>query len=103
MAEASNRAGSDPRLGWAELEQARWDAARELFQAALAVEETPEAWEGLSWAAWWLDDRAQVFAAREAAYRLYRTRGDAAGAARMATWLAVNQLDFHGASAVASG
>jgi len=57
----------------------------------------------LSWSAWWLDDAEAVFDARERAYRLYRKRGDAVGAARMATWLAVDHLDFHGALAVASG
>ena len=89
--------------GWSELRQAHWEAARERFQAALEVEETPEALEGLSWAAWWLDDGDAVFAAREGAYRLYERRADAAGAARMATWLAADQLDFHGAWSVASG
>jgi LuxR family maltose regulon positive regulatory protein len=86
--------------GWDELRQGRWEAARVLL---LAAEETPEALEGLSWAAWWLDDAEAVFSAREAAYRLYKTRGDAAGAGRMATWLAADQLDFRGAWAVASG
>ena len=55
-----------------------------------------KAYEGLSWAAWWLDDDDAVFEAHERAYRLYRERGDAAGAARMATWLAADQLDFRG-------
>jgi LuxR family maltose regulon positive regulatory protein len=73
------------------------------FEQAAAAEETPEAFEGLSWAAWWLDRPEVLFDARERAYRLYRKRGDAAGAARMATWLACDQLDFHGAFAVASG
>jgi LuxR family transcriptional regulator, maltose regulon positive regulatory protein len=89
--------------GWGELRAARWEVARELFGAALAVEETPEAFEGLSWAAWWLDDGETVFAARERACRLYGERGDSAGAARMATWLAGDQLDFRGAWSVASG
>ena len=31
--------------------------------------------EGLSWAAWWLDDAEAVFDARERAYRLYRDAG----------------------------
>jgi len=44
------------------------------FADALAREETPEALEGLSWAAWWLDDADAVFDAREQAYRLYRRR-----------------------------
>jgi DNA-binding NarL/FixJ family response regulator len=92
-----------PDAGWAELAAGRWQAARESFEAALAVERTPELLEGLSWAAWWLDDAGCVFEARDGAYRLYRARGDAASAARMATWIAVDHLDFRGAAAVARG
>jgi RNA polymerase sigma factor (sigma-70 family) len=88
---------------WDALRKARWDAARALFEADLAAEETAGALEGLSWAAWWLDDAETVFAARERAYRLYRRQGDPRAAARMATWLAVDQLDFHGARSVAAG
>jgi LuxR family maltose regulon positive regulatory protein len=104
VAQAPRQTPSDRLdLGWAELTEARWDAARACFEDALAAEETPEAHEGLSWAAWWLDDGDVVFASRERAYSLYRRAGDAASAARMATWLACDQLDFHGAWAVASG
>ena len=104
MSEAADDRSADPVVaGWRELRAGRWEAARGRFEAAVAVEETPEALEGLSWAAWWLDDGDAVFAAREGAYRLYRGRADAAGAARMATWLAADQLDFSGAWAVARG
>jgi LuxR family maltose regulon positive regulatory protein len=89
--------------GWTALAQGRWEAARVAFADALADDELPESLEGLSWAAWWLDDADAVFDARGRAYRLYRRRGDAACAARMATWLAADHLDFHGALAVASG
>jgi len=100
----STRSPSDRLdLGWAELTEARWGAARAFFEEALAAEETPEAYEGLSWATWWLDDGEVVFASRERAYSLYRRAGHAASAARMATWLACDQLDFHGAWAVANG
>jgi LuxR family transcriptional regulator, maltose regulon positive regulatory protein len=95
---------ADPLLaGWRELGEARWEEARGLFEGALDGEETPEAWEGLSWAAWWLDDAEAVLGARERAYALYRQAADPNGAARMATWLAVDQLDFRGAHAVAGG
>jgi ATP/maltotriose-dependent transcriptional regulator MalT len=67
------------------------------------VEESPEALERVSWTAWWKDDAAVVFEARASAHRLYKERGDAAGAARMAIWLACDELDFNGAAAVASG
>ena len=101
MAEAAE--GSCTEAGWAELEAGRWEAARASFEQALAGDDDPEALEGLSWAAWWLDDGPAVFDARERAYALYRRKGAATDAARMATWIAVDQIDFNGASAVASG
>ncbi|HET9214967.1 MAG TPA: LuxR C-terminal-related transcriptional regulator [Gaiellaceae bacterium] len=104
MAKARQHPASDSlQAGWADLRDGHWEAARACFEAALGDEATPEAFEGLSWAAWWLDDAVSVFEAREQAYRSYRKRGDATGAARMATWLAADQLDFHGAWAVANG
>jgi LuxR family maltose regulon positive regulatory protein len=87
----------------ADLAAGRWQAAVSSFQAALADFETPEALEGLSWAAWWLDDAAAVLDARERAFRRYRTSGQPAAAARMAIWIATDQLDFQGAFAVATG
>jgi DNA-binding NarL/FixJ family response regulator len=93
----------EPQAGWAELAAGRWEDARTSFMAALDDEETAEGWEGLSWAAWWLDDAPRVFDARERAYRLYRARGDDADAARMATWLATDEFDFRGAAVVARG
>ena len=89
--------------GWTELEQARWAEAAAAFRDALAAEETAQAHEGLSWAAWWLDDGDTVFAARERAFVLYRDAGDTEAAARMALWLAVDELDFRSSWAVASG
>ena len=74
-----------------------------LARSASRPRRDAEALEGLSWAAWWLDDAETVFSARERAYRLYRERGDPAAAARMATWIGVDQNDFHGAAAVAIG
>jgi DNA-binding NarL/FixJ family response regulator len=92
-----------PGPGWSELASGDWAAARDQFEHALEREESAAAFEGLSWAAWWVDDEKAVFAARERAYRLYREAEDPRGAARMATWLAVDELDFHGAAAVANG
>src|SRR5262245_28911819 len=104
MREGHDQAAADPLdVGWAQLEACEWEAARTSFEGVLASEETPEAFEGLSWAAWWLDDAEGVFGARERAYRLYLRNRDSASAARMATWLAIDQLDFNGAMAVASG
>ena len=104
MAKASKEPGpARLDIGWRELQEGRWAAARATFGEVVGAAETPEGWEGLSWAAWWLDDAAAVFAARERAYRLYERAGEVAGAARMATWLACDQLDFRGAFAVANG
>lgn len=89
--------------GLQSLTEGRWGDARAAFEAALAERETPEALEGLSWAAWWLDDVSAVFDTRERAYRLYRKRFNAPSAARMAIWLAIDHVDFHGALAVATG
>ena len=89
--------------GWEDLAAGRWNAARAAFSSALAEKRAPAAYEGLSWAAWWLDEADATIDARRSAYHLYRRRGDAAAAARMATWLACDELDFHGAMPVASG
>ena len=89
--------------GWTALADGRWTDARAHFEDALATGPSPGALEGLSWAAWWLDDAATLFETREAAYRLYREAGEPRGAARMAIWLAADELDFRGAWPVASG
>ena len=86
-------------IGWAHLRAGRWEQAR----AAFGGLDTPEALEGLAWAAWWLDDEVATFAMRERAHRAFREAGDPAGAARTAIWLAADELDFHGAAAVADG
>jgi LuxR family maltose regulon positive regulatory protein len=90
-------------LGWAELREGHWAAARSRFEQAIEGGETPEALEGLSWAAWWLDDADTVFSARERAFHLYKKTGNPQSVAQMATWLAADQLDFRGTAAVANG
>jgi LuxR family transcriptional regulator, maltose regulon positive regulatory protein len=85
------------------LEQGRWADARTCFEQARAREDSAEAYEGLSWAAWWLEDVATCLATREAAYRRYRRSGDDQGAARLALWLGDDHLEFLGEEAVAAG
>ena len=103
MNEAATRAVGASRQGWSALRAGDWLSARLSFELALESGEDAEAYEGLSWAAWWLDDAAVVLSAREAAYRLYRRAGAPAAAARMATWRAADELDFRGGGAVARG
>ena len=76
---------------------------RDAFQGRAEVEETPEAFEGLSAAASWLDDSAKAIEAREHAYRLYREREDWRGAARTALWLAFDYVEFRDERAIANG
>lgn len=94
----------DPiEAGRAALACGAWEQARGFFEAALAQAQNPAALEGLSWAAWWGNDAEVVFDARERAYRLYRAQGDQLSAARMATWLGTDYVDFHGELAVGQG
>ncbi len=89
--------------GWQALARTQWDRARSLFETAVGRDESAEALEGLSLAAWWLDDAETMFATRERAYRLYRERGDDRGAARLALALAEDALIFRGEEAVSNG
>jgi DNA-binding CsgD family transcriptional regulator len=80
-----------------------WTAARTSFETAVASEETPEALEGLGTALWWLDDQSKVLETREHAFRLYRAAGDDRSAARIATLLALDYVDYRADTASASG
>ena len=95
---------TDPiRAGWAALSHAAWDEARACFDAAVVSEPTAEAWEGLSWAAFWQNDAPALFDALERAYAMYREAGDRAAAARVAAWIATDHVDFRGEMSVARG
>jgi DNA-binding NarL/FixJ family response regulator len=95
---------NDPlNAGREALARGAWGEARACFEAALRTEATAEALEGLGLAAWWLDDAAATFDAREKAYQAYRQQGDSQGAARVATYLAYDYYSFRGEYAVAAG
>src|SRR5215831_9033777 len=98
MAVPRNLAGAHDAL-----KRGAWTDARTAFESSLREVETPEALEGLGIAAWWLDDANVVFESRERAYKLYQERGDHAGAARIAVWLAWDCWAFRGENAVANG
>ncbi len=66
------------------------------FEEALLEEDSPEALEGLGAAASWLEDAQVAIDARERAYRLFRERPDAEGAARTAAGVANDLLTFRG-------
>ena len=89
--------------GWQALARTEWDRARSLFEEAAGREESAEALEGLSLAAWWLDDAETMFATRERAYRLYRRDGDLRSAGRLATLLGIDYFSFRGEAAIGNG
>ena len=99
----STQSLGDLNAGRVALDAGQWQTARLAFERGLAVEETPEALEGLGLAAWWLDLAAVVFDSRERAYRAYRSRGDQNAAARLAVWLAWDSAAFRGEASVANG
>jgi DNA-binding CsgD family transcriptional regulator len=84
------------------LEELRWADARRAFEAAARERETPEAYEGIGAACYWLEDGPATIAARVHAYRLYRDTADPRGAARVAADLAWDHY-FEGERAVADG
>jgi DNA-binding CsgD family transcriptional regulator len=84
------------------LARGAWAEARVRFADALAQEETPEAFEGAGLAARYQLDAQAAIEAHERGYRLARSRGDAASAARLAIQLCHDAYAFHG-PAEASG
>ncbi len=80
-----------------------WSTARESFDAALAVEETAEAHEGLARALWWLGMPDGAIQHRERAFALWREAGDRERAGAAAVWLAREHLSVYGEDAVANG
>lgn len=89
--------------GWQALARTEWEEARSLFAAAAGREERAPTLEGLSIAAWWLDDVETMFATRERAYRLYRSDGDLRSAGRLATWLGIDSFSWRGEAAIGNG
>ncbi|MEV0291517.1 MULTISPECIES: LuxR C-terminal-related transcriptional regulator [unclassified Kribbella] len=89
--------------GWGALRAGEWQGARACFERAIESNESPEAFEGLGWAAYCQDDDLLTIRARERAYRLYRERGDDEAAARLAAWLAADWAEFRGEHAVCNG
>ena len=102
---------TEPGLGVADplaagreaLSRGEWEQALAYFEASSERNHSAEAIEALAMAAWWLDNGQLAIESREHAYRLYRERGDAAAAARMAIWLGWDSLAFRGEPAVTRG
>jgi ATP/maltotriose-dependent transcriptional regulator MalT len=85
------------------LSQGEWEKARQLLETALKDQESPEVYEELAWACWWLNDAPAVFENRNKAYNLFTEKNDKIGAARTSCWIALDYIEFKGEFAVASG
>ena len=90
-------------LGREDLAAARWQAARERFESALAAEETADALDGLGQALWWLGEISRAVELRERAYVLLRKSDDVRRAARLALWLSTEYSSLFGNDAASNG
>jgi LuxR family maltose regulon positive regulatory protein len=89
--------------GNAALARGAWAEARAIFEQEVEAHETVDALEGLSWAAWWVEDVPTCIDARERAYRVSRREGDMRRAAMLALWVADDYLILRGERAIANG
>ena len=85
------------------LSRGAWDRGRDSFEAALATEPSPEGFDGLARALWWLDRPADAIEARVQAYALYRRAGDRPRAVSIALWLVHEYSAVHGNEPTAEG
>src|SRR5215218_5962735 len=102
MAEIAS-SGKRIRDGEGALARGEWGEARAIFEQELEARETVDALEGLSWAAWWVEDVPTCLEARERACRLSRQEGDMRRAAMLALWVADDYLILRGERAIANG
>jgi DNA-binding CsgD family transcriptional regulator len=85
------------------LKEGRWADARDTFEAALAIEERPDAVQGLGDALWWLGDGGGCLRAMERAYTMYRESGEVVPAIAMCLGLSGVQLKSMGNRAACRG
>jgi hypothetical protein len=95
----------DELLGTADeaLKAGNWATARTRYEAALALEETPEALLGLGSALWWLQEPGESLRCRERAYAAFRRRSDPFQAAIVALQLCPHYSGSLGNHAAARG
>ena len=81
------------------LEEAQWAAARDVFQASLDEEETPDALDGIGLALYFLGSVDESIAARERAFEAYVQAGRCNEAARAGVWVSHEYMLLGRASA----
>ena len=91
-------------LGHAAMEQGRWAAAREAFEASLAQEgATARARFGLATALWWLGENEASVEQCTRAFAAFRRDNDRYGAVDCALWLAITYKANFANGAAAQG
>jgi DNA-binding NarL/FixJ family response regulator len=78
--------------GQVALQNANWLDAKMHFEAALKESDSPEAHDGLGLALWWLNDIPASHEQRTLAYLGYKSSGELSKAARLAAWMAREQV-----------
>lgn len=71
---------------------ANWPEAKKQFEIVLQESDSPEAHDGLGLALWWLNDISASHEQRNLAYLGFKARGNLPRAARLAAWLAREQV-----------
>ena len=74
------------------LQRADWPAARIIFEQCIKDGDTPEAQDGLGIVLWWLNEIRPSHRHRIQAYTGYKNSGDSRKAARIAAWIAREQV-----------
>src|ERR1044071_7354559 len=78
--------------GQTAIKNANWLEAKKQFELALKDLDSPEAHDGLGLALWWLNDISASHEQRTQAYLGYKSNGNLPKAARLAAWLAREQV-----------
>jgi ATP/maltotriose-dependent transcriptional regulator MalT len=99
----AREAGALLHAGRAALATGDWATARQAFAAALELDASPAAYEGLGMACRWLVEPEPALRALRRAYRGHRDAGDPRGAARVALQLCLGEAFFHGDADMARG
>lgn len=78
--------------GQSALQNANWLEAKEQFELALKESDSPDARDGLGLALWWVNEIGASHEQRALAYLGYKSNGSLPKAARLAAWLAREQV-----------
>ena len=85
------------------LSEGKWKEAKTIFERAVEREISPELFEELARACWWLNEIQEVLNFRTKAYQLFLDKNDKLGASRNASWLGIDYLELKGEFAIANG